>query len=328
MVNVLLKEKKDLARDDALDVAKGLCILLMVAGHMNGIGQDLHKAIYSFHMPLFFAFAGFTAKYPPALGLAIRLKFKRLVLPAFAFGVICSLPFVLRLIKGRLQSEDFLLMAWGTFLGYPSADSTFQSTPLWFLFALFYCYSLFYIVGKDERLVLAVSFGAWIATISGVFYDFPVQFKYVMSGFSFFGFAYTFRCYAVSPGLIRWRWWFGLLAGLLWVGLVRFSPHVAMDQGYLGEWSSGLVVMVVALSGIFLVYGFSNFFVGVFPFSYLSFISKNSFAFVGLNYFVDQRLSPILNGWYLFALDVLVLSVIAYFLTKAGWFGRLLNGRI
>ena len=42
-----------------IDIAKGICILLMVIGH-SGMTGILHNMIYAFHMPFFFFISGIT----------------------------------------------------------------------------------------------------------------------------------------------------------------------------------------------------------------------------------------------------------------------------
>ena len=46
-----------LQRDKTLDIAKGICIILMVIGH-SGCPTYLHDFIYMFHMPCFFFISG------------------------------------------------------------------------------------------------------------------------------------------------------------------------------------------------------------------------------------------------------------------------------
>lgn len=46
-----------LQRDRTLDIAKGICIILMVIGH-SGCTAYLHDFIYMFHMPCFFFISG------------------------------------------------------------------------------------------------------------------------------------------------------------------------------------------------------------------------------------------------------------------------------
>ena len=62
-------------RIDWIDVAKGLAIILVVAGHA-GFPILVEGAIYSFHMPLFFMTSGFVLFLYP--GQTRENKVKRL----------------------------------------------------------------------------------------------------------------------------------------------------------------------------------------------------------------------------------------------------------
>lgn len=66
-----------------LDAAKGLGIILVVAGHVwtRGATRD---AIYAFHMPLFFLLAGYSARPRPQRDAIPRL-WSSLMVPYFAF---------------------------------------------------------------------------------------------------------------------------------------------------------------------------------------------------------------------------------------------------
>ena len=52
---IMLDRRK---RDDRFDIARGICILLMVMGHA-GFGMEFHKIIHTFHMPIFFFISGY-----------------------------------------------------------------------------------------------------------------------------------------------------------------------------------------------------------------------------------------------------------------------------
>ena len=50
-------------RNEQIDVARGIAILLVILGHsFYSIEDPLNKIILSFHMPLFFFLSGIVAK--------------------------------------------------------------------------------------------------------------------------------------------------------------------------------------------------------------------------------------------------------------------------
>lgn len=61
----LKKEKPHMKeRIQEIDIAKGIGILLVIAGHSVPYGSSLHTWIYSFHMPLFFLLSGLVMNVP------------------------------------------------------------------------------------------------------------------------------------------------------------------------------------------------------------------------------------------------------------------------
>lgn len=70
-------------RNEALDIAKGIGIILMVIGH-SGCPKYLHDFIYMFHMPLFFVCSGYFYKHITTRNELIRCwkkRFRGLYLP-------------------------------------------------------------------------------------------------------------------------------------------------------------------------------------------------------------------------------------------------------
>lgn len=45
-----------------IDIAKGIGVLLVIAGHMHAMPTVIKNFIYGFHMPLFFMLAGYCFK--------------------------------------------------------------------------------------------------------------------------------------------------------------------------------------------------------------------------------------------------------------------------
>ena len=57
LTNTSIIRKMRNNRDKSLDIAKAICIILMVVGH-SGCPTYLHDFIYMFHMPCFFFVSG------------------------------------------------------------------------------------------------------------------------------------------------------------------------------------------------------------------------------------------------------------------------------
>lgn len=125
-------------RIDYLDIAKAICIVLVVVGHFNPVPapdgwSTVVKVIYSFHMPLFMFVSGLlSAKTysPQPYGCFIWKKFRHLMIPylltsLFIIGTKLATQSILP-VKNTASPADFISMFWK-----PSA-----AVHLWFLWAL------------------------------------------------------------------------------------------------------------------------------------------------------------------------------------------------
>ncbi len=92
-------------REMPIDIAKGLGIILVVAGHTiaawDSGHESLHKFIYSFHMPVFLGISGlYVANAQPFRNFLVQ-KIERLIVP-FLFWTL--LYFSFELAKGSFRS--------------------------------------------------------------------------------------------------------------------------------------------------------------------------------------------------------------------------------
>lgn len=145
-------------RIDALDVAKGIGMILVVFAHINYTPAILIP-IYSVHMPLFFLLAGVVfrrEKYPAFRGFLIS-RLKSLLLPYLFF---CLAPIAASLILERitgmtlLVKNGFLDALWETLIARSSA--TVVNPPLWFVPCLLAVEILYYFISKLKKPAVAV----------------------------------------------------------------------------------------------------------------------------------------------------------------------------
>lgn len=135
-----------------LDALKGLGIVLVVLGHLPQVARsDVGAAIYSFHIPLFFALSGATLQGCSLLSMLRRML--SLLWVYFVVGVL-SLPFAL----GATSVPTF----WQAFLGLIyGSPLTLQIGPLWFLPALALAIvlawvAMLWVAPSDRRLLSQV----------------------------------------------------------------------------------------------------------------------------------------------------------------------------
>lgn len=74
-----------------IDVAKGFGILLVVLGHNVIVGYELHRIIFSFHVPLFFFLSGLFFSPEIAFSQLLMNKTKSLLKPYAIFMILGSL---------------------------------------------------------------------------------------------------------------------------------------------------------------------------------------------------------------------------------------------
>lgn len=160
-------------RDDFIDFAKAVAIVLVVLGHSIQYGNganylttgeffdnQIFKWIYGFHMPLFMIISGHLSKKAIAsksTGELLKDRFRSLLIPIIAWG---ALEFVIELVIQGAQN------------GYGAAQLTKRLGShivygLWFLWAVFYCSIAVSVIYKHLRnsiIAYAVLIGAMLLT--------------------------------------------------------------------------------------------------------------------------------------------------------------------
>lgn len=134
-----------IVRENWVDIAKGIGIILVVMGHAN-CPEIPHGIIYSFHMPLFFFLSGlFISKQCKCeFQLYLKKNFRSLLLPYFYFNLICiafhytmSAIFHKELLLGSVTDNIV-----GIFIGIRFGSPYHH--VLWFLPCLFFAKMLVY----------------------------------------------------------------------------------------------------------------------------------------------------------------------------------------
>ena len=133
-------------RDQFLDIAKGLAIILVVVGHViQGSSEKFDdllwfRVIYSFHMPLFVFLSGSVAAIafsPERIQSGMLALIKQAKIRITKASVRLLLPFISWCVINQLiyHHSDSVLSA--VLLAFRRPD-----TALWFLLAIFYCIAL------------------------------------------------------------------------------------------------------------------------------------------------------------------------------------------
>ncbi|WP_425072803.1 acyltransferase family protein [Sagittula sp. S175] len=93
---------RHLSRDHGLDVARGIAIVAVVAGHI--FPDPAKSMIYVFHMPFFFFVGGHLFRSSPDGPLLLR-RFRQLIVPYLVFLLLFSLPNLIAPLREAQLSE-------------------------------------------------------------------------------------------------------------------------------------------------------------------------------------------------------------------------------
>lgn len=143
-------------RLDYLDMTKGLGMILVLIGHLQGDSiftfspyiQPLCAFIFSFHMPMFFIVTGILLavkndEVKPFKTVA-KSRFSGIMIPYYWFSFFYLLVVVYALIKGEIAVQTLLLNIWYVISGY-------GMNVLWFLPALYLGELLFIFLRRKIR---------------------------------------------------------------------------------------------------------------------------------------------------------------------------------
>lgn len=247
-------------RIEWVDILKGLAIVLVVVGHMEyaeGTANPGRMLIYSFHMPLFFMLAGYTAALSlsrnPNLLKFISRRFLSVMVPYFCW--LLALPCIY-VTTGEIYHYSFLDACLGIISGWGQ---------WWFLPGLFILQLMFAAYHLLRRAVPG-AFGAVAAFI--------ILFACVFSSYRYNGFLfsgldfkihYALRTYHMFPAfalgvalfefpifkrLVVHGRVIPLLAVVLFALLCRDYDHFHKPYGWMLTGLAGCVIMLRLFSGI------------------------------------------------------------------------------
>ena len=143
-------------RLDYLDMTKGLGMILVLIGHLQGDSiftfspyiQPLCVFIFSFHMPMFFIVSGILQAVKKdetkPFGELAKTRFKGIMVPYYWFSFFYLIVVVVALIRGEIAPQTLYLNIWYVLSGY-------GMNVLWFLPALYLGELLFIFLRRRIR---------------------------------------------------------------------------------------------------------------------------------------------------------------------------------
>lgn len=122
-------------RKPHIDIAKGIAMMLVLAGHVKSCPGQLHCWLYSFHMPLFFALSGITLRIKEETPFRefINKLIHRMIIPYFLLSIMLwILTKPLEYMRGA--DKDYIIKSFiGIFAGYRLSEYYFT---MWFILVL------------------------------------------------------------------------------------------------------------------------------------------------------------------------------------------------
>lgn len=184
-------------RIEFIDLAKGICILLVVQIHVYGdTSYTFFNAMTIFRMPLYFFLSGIFFKTYDCFFIFIRKKINRLIIPFVFFYIFSIMPlhitFDYILPQKTINLQDLFLSDYGRlFHRYNGA--------VWFLVSLFitniYFYSIHYICSKKNTQIALLSIICGLGGYYMNYKDFylPLWMDTSLTSLPFFAFGYILK---------------------------------------------------------------------------------------------------------------------------------------
>lgn len=295
-----------------IDSLKGFGVILVILGHLPTF-PELHKYIFSFHMPLFFFISGYLfnqKKYSQA-GKFITSRVRSLLFPYFSLTVVSYLIFVLTNYsfshsKFHLPYEgDFSKTIYSTLyasFNFNHFNSVLFNGPLWFLPCLFVTSAIFYFLFKvfNKSLNLVIATTAFISLIGYYSINYlpqalPWSIDIALNAVTFYSAGYLFRNYFEDK--------FFKIAKTVIIPLLLISLFsINMNITDLNLWKFNenyFTFYLIALSGIL---SYTYIFRKIGSSRFLEYYGKNSLIVFGLHipifWIIDDiiRLISIVSG--------------------------------
>lgn len=240
-------------RIDFIDLAKGVCIFLVVIGHC-GIPINI-PGFEIVRMPLYFILSGlFFKDYGGLKSLTIK-KINKILIPFLFFYIIGNIAFY----AIKYTAPQYLITDARGILDIFN-NRQFFNGPIWFLLCLFWCNIYFCIISiyikKDVNriiTIIAIGFLGWWFGSKNIFL--PLFLDVAMTALPFFTFGY----YLKNSNILYPNKWdkYNLLIALFFWGISYIlSTHtvhrLSLHYNGLNGWSTYFISVASVISILFL----------------------------------------------------------------------------
>lgn len=266
-------------RNQSIDVAKGIGIVLVVWGHTT---CPVKSEIFIFHMPLFYILSGYFFNVEKDFKETAKRKFRSLIVPYIFFFVFAELSFIL-LYALTGKSDQITL--------YPSIliNPYGVLRPLWFLLSLFETTLIYFLICKMfKRELTRFVISLLLASVGYIFSQnklaLPFFIDSSISMVLFFNIGYLANKYNIFnyKGLYHKR-----LMTIIFALCYAYGVYKKIEVGI---WNNTidknfLLYLLSAIGGSFLIIQLSDFLSKCFSFisQVLSFLGKESLIIFALH---------------------------------------------
>ena len=294
------------------DVAKGICIISVILGHL-GISY-INRIVFIYHLPVFYILAGYFLTKKADKEFVIS-KAKRLLVPYY---VTCAAMSLIGILNSDNKKEA--LLSWGIASLYGAGDSWHKPFEvnaigaIWFLWAIFWALLILnhFIESKYYKIIIiGIAFFGWASfEISKIWFPLSIQAGMLASLYLLIG--YEIKKADLLEKL-NCKILFIFFIVFIW-GIINFKGFWLVHN-YMGN---GLFDFIASLCSAILIIVFSRFVSTHFPLStkMLKWFGENSltilcFHIIELNvlpigYFIGNRISEMItiNHYLIFLITV------------------------
>ena len=222
-------------RIEWIDIAKGIAILCIIAGHM-GINA-VNRIVFTFHVPIFFLISGYFLSFLSDFKSYFKKCVKRLVLPyLFTSFLLIIAKGCIDIVKGRMESvlSDIGTVFVQALYGSGSNDNkTFgniqQIGAIWFLLALLWALLLVKLVINKRYGFLIVTAVAIVSYISSRYFWLPWD---IQAGGTAAVFVYLGAYYKKKNCKFDIKWWLVIIGSIALVLEYISDVNVSIVRNY------------------------------------------------------------------------------------------------
>ena len=293
-----------------IDIAKGIGITLVVLGHTwrDNISK---KAIYFFHLPLFFILSGFffNIKKYSNYWQFLKDNARSLILPFITFYLLGYIYFLL--IERHIRPGDENTPVLTPLLGFIHNDYMGPNGAVWFLMALFVSKNFLYLAVRFVKskilfigvLILSAVIGYYLSVIG--FYRLPFSINSSFVAFFFLGVGYLAKPYYdyLKDGPIAYR--IGIIVVSAIVSSAAIKYNILPDM-FACIYGNMFLFLGGAIAGTILCLFISKALGNV---SVLEYLGRNSLIIMGISEPIKRAVIGVFSKFTHYPVNVIRLSL-------------------